>query len=357
VISATVGVASLAASGLSMDSEIVSTWRTWWFGDMAGDLIVAPVLLVLATQIRVEPRHRLPLDAVALFALLVAVDLVTFRTGEGITYVIFAVQFLIAFRYRQPGAVVAGLITSMVAVGFTSQGQGPFVGGSPDAELLRAQLFVGAVTIAGLLTAALVTERRTAERELREQADHDPLTGLLNRRSFNRELAKWVAHTERYGDRGALLVIDIDRFKRVNDLLGHPKGDELLAAIGRLIRDRLRETDVVARWGGDEFAVLLPRAGTDGALVVANAILEHVRAMPDPPGGLPVTVSIGVCGFGDTGLDAHRIFTRGDFAMYQAKHAGRDRVHVSDPPRPRGLRGLSGGAGSPDARHGGLSAS
>jgi diguanylate cyclase (GGDEF)-like protein len=272
--------------------------------------------------------------------------------------VIFAVQFLIAFRYRQPGAVVAGFITSMVAVGFTSQGQGPFIGGSPDAELLRAQMFVGAVTIAGLLTAALVTERRTAERELREQADHDPLTGLLNRRTFNQELAKWVAHAERYGDQGALLVIDVDRFKRVNDLLGHPKGDELLERIGRLIRERLRETDVVARWGGDEFAVVLPRADLHGALVVANGILEHVRSMPGPPGGLPVTVSIGVCGFGpDTAPDAHRIFTRGDFAMYQAKHAGRDRVYMSDPPRAAGLRGLKGGAGAGDARHGGLSAS
>ena len=109
-----------------------------------------------------------------------------------------------------------------------------------------------------------VTERRRHEAELRHMADHDPLTGLLNRRSFERELERHVAYVERYGPRGAAIVLDLDHFKTINDTLGHSAGDELIVRVAHALRSRLRESDVLARLGGDEFAILLPEATAGG---------------------------------------------------------------------------------------------
>ena len=97
------------------------------------------------------------------------------------------------------------------------------------------------------------------------QASHDPLTGLKNRRRFEEDLRTELARSHRYASRGALLMLDLDHFKQVNDTLGHPAGDRVIAEIAEVLRGRARETDVVARLGGDEFAVVLPRCGIDEA--------------------------------------------------------------------------------------------
>ena len=110
-----------------------------------------------------------------------------------------------------------------------------------------------------------ITERRRHEAELRHMADHDPLTGLLNRRSFERELERHVAYVERYGPKGAAIVLDLDHFKTINDTLGHSAGDELIVRVAHALRSRLRESDVLARLGGDEFAILLPEATPEEA--------------------------------------------------------------------------------------------
>ncbi len=123
-----------------------------------------------------------------------------------------------------------------------------------------------------------VSERVRYEAQLQHMADHDPLTGLLNRRSFERELNQHIHRVQRYGPEGAALVLDIDRFKHINDTLGHNVGDELIVKVAQTLRTRLRDSDVLARLGGDEFAVLLPRGGQEEAEAVAESILASVRA-------------------------------------------------------------------------------
>src|SRR5205823_90280 len=110
----------------------------------------------------------------------------------------------------------------------------------------------------------------------RHRAEHDPLTGLANSRRFTEELGRWISYIGRYGGQCAVMVLDLDRFKRVNDALGHKAGDELLARVAHLLTERLRETDVVGRWGGDEFTVLLPRTSYADAGRVATELLEMV---------------------------------------------------------------------------------
>ena len=110
-----------------------------------------------------------------------------------------------------------------------------------------------------------ITESRRHEAELRHMADHDPLTGFRHRRSFERELERHVSYVERYGPKGAAIVLDLDHFKTINDTLGHSAGDELIVRVAHSLRSRLRESDVLARLGGDEFAILLPEASPDEA--------------------------------------------------------------------------------------------
>jgi diguanylate cyclase (GGDEF)-like protein/PAS domain S-box-containing protein len=179
-----------------------------------------------------------------------------------------------------------------------------------------------------------VTERRRYEAELRHMADHDALTGLLNRRAFERELERHVDHVARYGPRGAALLIDVDLFKNVNDTLGHSAGDQLICRIADALRERLRDGEAIARLGGDEFAVLVPDGGPDDARSIAGDLLDAIRGVriSSPSGRLRnVSASIGVAPFDSRRLTGEDVLVNADLAMYEAKEAGRDRVacHVA----------------------------
>lgn len=177
-----------------------------------------------------------------------------------------------------------------------------------------------------------VSERVRYEAQLQHMADHDPLTGLLNRRSFERELNQHIAQVQRYGPEGAALVLDIDRFKHINDTLGHNVGDQLIVKVAQSLRTRLRDSDVLARLGGDEFAILLPRGGAAEATRVAESVLSAVRAQSVRTAAgrrRPITASIGIALFSDTErLSAEDVLVNADLAMYDAKEAGRDRAAI-----------------------------
>jgi diguanylate cyclase (GGDEF)-like protein/PAS domain S-box-containing protein len=179
-----------------------------------------------------------------------------------------------------------------------------------------------------------VSERKRFEGQLQYLADHDPLTGLYNRRRFEAELARQVAFNSRYGPTGAVLVVDLDHFKYVNDTMGHAIGDELIGRVGSLLRDRLRETDVVARLGGDEFAILLPSADEEQARQVGEDIVESIRTKAVVMSGersLRLTACVGIALFGQEYDVAHEaVLVNADIAMYEAKESGRDRCILLD---------------------------
>jgi diguanylate cyclase (GGDEF)-like protein/PAS domain S-box-containing protein len=172
-----------------------------------------------------------------------------------------------------------------------------------------------------------VSERYRYERQLAFLAEHDPLTGLANRRRFDQELARHIDDCHRYGPRGAVLMLDLDHFKEVNDTLGHAVGDELLVDVARVLLQRMRSTDLVARLGGDEFAVLLPHADRKSAELVASSLVETLRdevsGLEDTRSG--VTASIGGVIVEEVHRSASDVLSAADAAMYVAKHSGRSR--------------------------------
>jgi diguanylate cyclase (GGDEF)-like protein/PAS domain S-box-containing protein len=163
-----------------------------------------------------------------------------------------------------------------------------------------------------------VTRQREMKEQLRHQADHDSLTGLYNRRRFEHEVAGQVSYAQRYSRPGVLLMMDLDSFKFVNDSYGHPAGDRLLCEVGAILESTVRETDVVARIGGDEFAVLLREAGEAEAVGVANGLVEAVRSRATPSVG----VSVGIAAFDGAGeRTPDELLVAADVALYEAKEA------------------------------------
>jgi diguanylate cyclase (GGDEF)-like protein/PAS domain S-box-containing protein len=178
-----------------------------------------------------------------------------------------------------------------------------------------------------------ISSRKLMEERLRRLADFDSLTGVRNRRQFERDLFRQVGNCRRYGEEAALLMLDLDDFKQINDTYGHRVGDDVLKAVAAAIRNRLRATDIVARLGGDEFAVLLPHVSAGKAAAVAADLRRCISAVTVQAGGdsLRPSASIGVAQIDDRTQSKDAVLSRADDAMYAEKRARA----ASDAPLPR----------------------
>lgn len=174
------------------------------------------------------------------------------------------------------------------------------------------------------LELALENERKAKDMSA-HLAEHDPVTGLMNRRRFHKELDRWLQYAQRYHRVGTLMFIDLDNFKYVNDTFGHSTGDELLCHVSSLLMSHVRTTDFVARWGGDEFALLLPETTDKDATEVANKLLEIFMRNPLLVNGQKVlpSASIGLAYFPIHATNAADLVNYADAAMYEAKQSGR----------------------------------
>jgi diguanylate cyclase (GGDEF)-like protein len=176
--------------------------------------------------------------------------------------------------------------------------------------------------------AAVSLENVQLHEQVRRQAVTDELTGLSNHRRFQEALTDELERTRRFGQPVALLMLDIDNFKRVNDTYGHPQGDEVLRAVARVLREVSRDVDEPARYGGEEMAVILPQTDLEGAYQAAERVRTEIEAlqipMLDGPGHLRVTASLGVaCGM-ETSKSG--LIGAADRALYEAKHSGKNRT-------------------------------
>ncbi|WP_455209402.1 EAL domain-containing protein [Kaarinaea lacus] len=186
----------------------------------------------------------------------------------------------------------------------------------------------GETVIRGLILD--IMEQKTAEDRIVYLAEHDSLTGLINRRRFQEELERSIAFTQRYKQQGALLFIDLDQFKYINDTYGHQYGDEYLLDVSRRLAKVLRKTDILGRLGGDEFGVIIPSVTEKESETVANSLLGTLsQEMIECDNKLiHISASIGIAFFPGQGYVASDLLAKADAAMYTAKNKGRSQYHI-----------------------------
>lgn len=206
-----------------------------------------------------------------------------------------------------------------------------FVHKLADGNLRHVQTYAGPVVVDGtrLMLCIIhdITEQKRLEQELERAALLDPLTGVGNRRQFMQLVENARTQNPQRTHNFSLMLVDADHFKAINDRYGHNKGDDALVMLARTLETGIRETDTVFRWGGEEFLILLPLTGLEGAMHVAESLRKTVeeRVSPDLPA---LTVSVGVAQY-ETGEDFTRLFKRVDDALYQAKTSGRNQVKAA----------------------------
>jgi diguanylate cyclase (GGDEF)-like protein/PAS domain S-box-containing protein len=211
-----------------------------------------------------------------------------------------------------------GLVVGLIAA-YRPETEGPK---KEHSELLQ---------LASKLASVCIEQRELTDR-LAYRAQHDSLTGLLNRLSFEERLRQAIAHAARHNRRLAVLSVDLDRFKLVNDTLGHEAGDELIKQLGARLVESLRETDIVARWGGDEFVIgLMEIEHRHDAEAVAEKLVDALKTPFDISGHFStISASIGVSVYPDDGRDLDALVRHADTAMYRAKKGGRNGFYSYD---------------------------
>lgn len=335
LVASTWGAATLNVAGVASESQFLETWQTWWLGDLIGILVFAPVFLTWRQSLHLGRRPWRLGEMTAAFLLLTVSTVFVFAApppGSGgtnpLTFLPLPCLVWIAFRFR-PGGVALGIcLLSLVAIGATASGTGPFGGERSGESLLSLQTFIGLTTIMALTLAAAVSGHRASTRELRslsvemeQLALTDELTGLRNRRGFLVLADQALRMARRARAKCALVFVDIDGLKQVNDTRGHAAGDALIADAAKVLGQVFRESDVVARVGGDEFAVFAVLDEHDGAGAVEArlaAAIDRFNAQAAP--SMRISMSIGIEELqsrSEVPLDV--LLTRADRAMYQRK--------------------------------------
>lgn len=231
----------------------------------------------------------------------------------------------------EPPEQVRFITTVVPLVQNRGRWRGEATGLRNDGSLFPQEISLTAIDGGGMVCVVRdITERTYAEEQIKHLAYHDALTTLPNRLLFKDRVTVAISHAQRHDGRVAVLFLDLDRFKVINDSLGHNIGDQLLQAVAARVQSCVRDSDTVARLGGDEFTLLLPElTHAEDAALVAQKILEAVRYPFHIEGReFYITTSIGISIFPEDGVDAETLIKSADTAMYQAKEQGRDNYQL-----------------------------
>jgi diguanylate cyclase (GGDEF)-like protein len=323
MVSATFGVTSLALGGYARWSNYGPIWLTWWMGDAVGDLVVAPLLILWSTKPQLRWSRVRLLEVVLLLLYLFVAGLVVFEglipsKSRNYPLEFLCVPALIwaAFRFRPRRAQLATCLLAGMAIHGTLRGRGPFVRPTLNESLLFAQAYTGVMAVMTLLLAMVVEEHMRTTEQIRQMAVTDPLTGLSNYRKLLEALDSEIKRCDRTGRPFALVLLDLDGLKKINDALGHLVGSRALCRVAHVLRTHCRATDTSARYGGDEFAVVLPEAGARAAEQVAQRIRRYLASDREHPG---VSVSTGTAVFPADGKTVDQILRSADAALYRMK--------------------------------------
>lgn len=339
-IAATFAVATLAlVHSLPLQAW---PWNWWigWQGDATGIIVAAPLILSWSVRSKELWPLRKIAEGVCLAFPMLAVTYTIFSDGLAehlpslpLTFAILPFVIWAALRFGQREVATLNALVCAMAVWYTLAGRGPFAAASLNTSLLLLLAFVSTVVTTGLVLNAVVGERSRAIealalalKNLKEEAIRDPLTNLYNRRFLQDYLARELIRAKREGIRVAVIMIDLDHFKRVNDTAGHAAGDFVLTQIATLLRRHIRGSDIACRYGGEEFTLVLPNTTFQSARHKSEAICAAIREQSDNLMG--VTASLGVAIFPDHAGEAESLLRAADEALYEAKGRGRNHVRI-----------------------------
>ncbi len=321
-VSPIVGITTLSAAGFAEWIDFGRLSFTWWLGDAVGAIVVTPVLLLWGVPSGIRWTRARALEGIALLAALLVVGAAVFgglwSTGRhhSLDFLCLPILVWAAFRFAQREVALALATLVMIAIVGTLHGYGPFAREAPPASLVLLQAFVGVTSVVSLALAAVVSRRQRFEAELRYLADNDPLTELANIRQAMHVLDGEIRRSQRTGRPLAVLFLDLDRLKRINDHHGHLAGNRALCRLADALRASSRAIDTAARLGGDEFVLILPETGEARAWQVATRLAQSVAADAQRPA---LSVSVGVAVYPRDGDSVEGLLGVADRVLYDAK--------------------------------------
>jgi diguanylate cyclase (GGDEF)-like protein len=323
MVSATLGVGTLAVAGYAPWHDVGMIWLTWWLGDASGALIVAPALLLWARDRTMPWSRERRIETAALVGGLVTMGQLVFggvlpSLGSELPLEFLSVPPLLwaAMRFTPREAATATLVLSVIAVRGTLLGLGPFARVGPNDSLLLVQSFMVVSAATTLILAAVASERRRDAAELQRLSDSDGLTGLANYRHFHEALAREVNRFGRTGSPFALLLMDLNGLKSINDRLGHVTGNRALCRVAEAMLESCRVVDLAARFGGDEFAMVLPETNRGEAWAVGARIQRRLAESDEAP---PLGLSFGVAEYPHDGETTEALTEQADRVLYAMK--------------------------------------
>ena len=327
MISATLGITSLALGKFMQPHDIGAAWFTWWLGDTIGSILLTPLIVLWSTDFRIRWNFNRALEAALFLSSFVVVCLVVFGGMIPISEENYPLEFLCvpfffwtAFRFGQRETAAAVAVLSAIAIWGTLHDYGPFAMRTAGESLLLLQAFLGVKSVMSLVIATIVAENKRVETQLLHLSVTDPLTGLSNYREFIDTLDGEIKRARRTERGFAILFLDVDNLKLINDERGHISGNQALCRVANAMRGSCRSIDTIARFGGDEFAVILPEADRDAAQVVAGRVATRLSAANEGPA---VSVSVGVAVFPIDGERMESLVSAADRGLYRAKTRGR----------------------------------
>jgi diguanylate cyclase (GGDEF)-like protein len=322
-VSATIGVTILALARFAAWNIYGSIWSTWWLGDAVGALVFAPLVILWWENPRLHWTRKQMMELAFLFGGLLLGGWFVFggrshASLKNYPLEYLCVPFLIwaAFRFGRRKAATCIAFLSAIATWGTTHGFGPFSREYQNTSLLLLQAFIGIMAITTMALAAEVTEHNRADEHVRQLAVTDALTGLANYRRLLDALDAEIRRHDRAGRPFAVVLLDLDGLKIINDTYGHLVGTDAICRLANILRIHSRAVDTAARYGGDEFALVLPETESPAAQRVADRIAERLRTDGDEP---PVTVSTGIAVYPHDGKTIEQLLAAADHALYRKK--------------------------------------
>jgi diguanylate cyclase (GGDEF)-like protein len=331
-ITSGMGTTMLYLNGLLSSEHQFLGWAVWFFGDLIGFILIVPVFAAYVLQHNISVVSKEHITEIALILIvLVASAVIIFGSGYffdkryPIEYLILFPLIWASIRLQQGVNLIFLILVSIFAILGTASGYSQFsFEGDHRLSLIMLQIFIFTVTFSILM----MTAQRSYTMRILEEKEKltliDSLTQIGNRRFFTKTFQEEIYKSRRYDRPLSLIILDIDHFKEINDTLGHHAGDSVLEELSLLMKAQLRSSDYLARWGGEEFVIILPESELSHAELTAEKLRKVIEVHPFSI-NRQVTCSFGVieCRVFETVDSA---LSRVDTKLYEAKEAGRNRV-------------------------------